>query len=132
MCSSCSMPFSTSATRVSRGVTLIRISSDKSCLPCGACLREQSEFAQQPGGLEHGQAHDCGMAAGKMGDETTGATLDAVGAGLAHGFAGGDVAGDGGIVEFGETHLRFAGGVFLAVGADQPDGGDHAMRAVGL
>src|SRR5436189_4880805 len=114
MCSSCSMPFSTSATRVSRGVTLIRISSDT--LPPSA----SGQAPEQRPGPVHRQAHHAGVAAFDAGYECAGAALDAVGAGLAAPLAARDVAGDVAFVHRAEIDDRFRHQVFLAAGVEHP------------
>src|SRR5688500_1090574 len=69
MSSSCTTPAPMIATRVSCGVTLIRISS-------------LTEFFQQAVGLVERQAHHAGIAAAQLDHEAPGAALDRVGAGL--------------------------------------------------
>ena len=72
MCSSCSMPFSTTATRVSRGVTLTRISSDSS--RAGLSVSDASDSldgaacrtCEQRRRLVQRQAHHAGVAARQM------------------------------------------------------------------
>src|SRR6185312_8989516 len=113
-CTSCSMPFSTTPTRASRGVTLIRISSVMGT-PAGSqtllisgrlctcrCTKPDrsgpvgpgTHLAQQAHGLEQRQAHHPGVAAGQVSDESGRASLDRIRAGLAERLAGGDVAVD--------------------------------------
>src|SRR6187397_2432500 len=108
MCSSCSMPFSTSATRVSRGVTLIRISSDT--LPPS----DRGELPQQHPCFVYRQSHHAAVAALDARDEGAGAALDAIGPGLAAPLAAVDVGGDVGFVQRAEFHRRFRQQVLLA------------------
>src|SRR5688572_16241427 len=79
--SSCTTPEPATATRVSCGVTLIRISS-------------LTQLVQELAGLVQRQAHDPGIAAVQLDDEARGAPLDGVGARLVVAFPGGDVLGD--------------------------------------
>src|SRR6185503_8465755 len=69
MRSSCTTPAPMTATRVSCGVTLMRISS-------------LTELFQQGLGLVERQAHDAGIAAAQLDHEAPGAALDRVGARL--------------------------------------------------
>src|SRR5437016_9354127 len=83
--SSCTTPLATTATRVSRGGTLMRISSlTKESAALG-------ESRQQLGRLVERQRHHPGIAAAQLDDEGRGAALDGVGAGLGVAFAGGGV-----------------------------------------
>src|SRR5512146_2491203 len=79
--SSCTTPASSTATRVSCGVTLIRTSS----------LTRRTHPLDHLGRLVQRQPHDSGIAAADGGDELRGAALDRVGAGLVVGLAGGQV-----------------------------------------
>src|SRR3954471_9957577 len=99
--SSCTTPLATTATRVSRGVTLIRISSLTGRE--SAALRE---LLQKLGGLVERQGHDAGIAAGQLGDEERGASPDGTGARLVVALAGGDVLLDLPRGELLEAHLR--------------------------
>src|SRR5207342_2318502 len=107
MCSSCNMPFSTSATRVSRGVTFIRISSDT------LAPSDRGELPQQHPCLVHRQSHHTAVAALDAGDEGAGTALDAIGPGLAAPFAAGHVGGDIGIRKLAEIHRRLRQQVLL-------------------
>src|ERR1051325_3104094 len=78
--SSCATPAPISATRVSCGVTLMRISS---------LMR-----AEQLRGLVEGQPHDAGVAAAQLDHEAPGAALDRIGAGLVVAFAAGGIVPD--------------------------------------
>src|SRR5262245_5758614 len=69
MSSSCTTPEPVTATRVSCGVTLIRISS-------------VTQFLEQLAGLVQRQPHDPGVAAAQLDDEARRAPLDRVGARL--------------------------------------------------
>src|SRR5215216_421701 len=69
MRSSCTTPEPVTATRVSCGVTLIRISS-------------VTQLFEQLARLVERQAHDAGVAAAQLDDEARGAALDGVSAGL--------------------------------------------------
>src|SRR5438045_4374974 len=84
--SSCTTPAATTATRVSRGVTLIRISS----LTASASAPLRQAFEELCGLVER-QPHHARVAAAQLDDEARGASLDRVGAGLVVAFAGGDV-----------------------------------------
>src|SRR5688572_33463144 len=79
--SSCTTPAPMIATRVSCGVTLIRISS-------------LTQLVEQLAGLVERQPHHAGIAAAQLDHEARRAPLDAVGAGLVVGLAGGHVLGD--------------------------------------
>src|SRR5690606_12894560 len=84
MWTSCTAPCSTTATRVSCGDQLIRMSW---FMGWGSSKDGKAGRAQQLGGLEGGQAHDAGVAAGDAADPQARVALDGVGAGLAHGLA---------------------------------------------
>src|SRR5689334_10826695 len=98
--SSCTTPLATAATRVSRGVTLMRISS----LTC-ADSPSLAELLQQLRCLVERQAHHAGVAAAQLDDEARGAALDGVRAGLVVAFAGGDVLLDVLRAQLLEAHL---------------------------
>src|SRR4029077_4303228 len=74
-------PEPVTATRVSWGVTLIRISS-------------VTQFVEELAGLEERQPHDTRVAAAQLHDKPRRAPLDGVGAGLVVALAGGDVLRD--------------------------------------
>src|SRR3972149_4077067 len=82
--SSCPWPALRTATRVSCGVTLTRISS---LTPCSHALQQLRRFIQR-------QPHDPGKAAAQFGDELRGAALDRIRAGLVVALAGRDVLPD--------------------------------------
>src|SRR5690606_37044619 len=77
---SCAAPFSTTATRLSLGVTLNRISS-LTTIPVSCAVLATA--AQQFGSLVQGQAHHSGVAALQMGDECGRPPLNSIPAGLA-------------------------------------------------
>src|SRR3954468_1035931 len=79
--SSCTTPEPVTATRVSCGVTLIRISS-------------VTQFVEELAGLEERQPHDSGVAAAQLHDKPRRAPLDGVGAGLVVALTRSDVVGD--------------------------------------
>src|SRR6056297_2055442 len=89
---SCSTPFSSTAARTSRGVTLIRISS-----PIGLSLRHRqgqqvdAGTGQQLSRFIQGQTHDAGIAALDPTHEQRAETLYGVAAGLVPGLAAGPV-----------------------------------------
>src|SRR5260370_2288311 len=80
--SSCTTPEPATATRVSCGVTLMRISS------------VTSELFEQLAGFVERQPHHAGVAAAQLDDEARRAPLDRVGAGLVVAFPGGRVLGN--------------------------------------
>src|SRR3989304_742256 len=82
--SSCTCPAASTATRVSCGVTLTRISS---LTLCSHALQQLRRFIQR-------QPHDAGKAAAQLGDELRGAALDRICAGLVVALAGRDVLPD--------------------------------------
>src|SRR5512142_3321719 len=93
MCSSCATPLCMTATRVSCGVTLMRMSSFMRPFyrmaqerPGGSGRRADAEAAQQQRGSVQRLAHHARIAAADLGHERAGAALDAVGAGLVHRF----------------------------------------------
>src|SRR5574341_968582 len=77
-CSSWTTPCSMRATRVSCGLTLMRISS----FIAGALDGRVADPREQPAGLEQRQADDPGVAAGDGPDEHGSPPLDRIGAGL--------------------------------------------------
>src|SRR5687768_9004499 len=79
--SSCTTPAPVMATRVSCGVTLIRISS-------------LTQLVEELAGLVERQAHHTGIAAAQLDHEARRPPLDAVGAGLVVSLAGGHVLRD--------------------------------------
>src|SRR6185503_1754421 len=91
--SSCTTPDPVTATRVSCGVTLIRISS-------------VTQFLEELAGLVERQPHDARVAAAQLHDEACRASLDGIGAGLVVGLAGGDVLRDLFGRELLELHFR--------------------------
>src|ERR1700754_2313839 len=100
MCTSWVTPCSITATRVSCGVTLTRISSVRAMAGGQANLPDGDfEFLQQLYRLRERQSHDTGIASRYSRDEGAGATLDAVGAGLVERLAADAVAPDVGISE---------------------------------
>src|SRR5690606_11719500 len=90
MLTSCSTPFSTRATRVSRGVTLISISCATRVLPVP--LVGNVEFLEQLRCLEQRQSHHAGITAFQSLDEHGRPPLDGVSPGLVPGLAGMPVA----------------------------------------
>src|SRR5215470_1159227 len=85
MCSSCTTPCSSIATRVSCGVTLIRISLLMS-------QDREAEPRQELGGFEQRQAHYTRVAPFQVLDERSGLALDSVAACLVERLPRGDVA----------------------------------------
>src|SRR5450631_4147384 len=91
MCNSCTTACSSIATRVSCGVTLMRISwligngGDGS-----ACYSWQmvADLGQYLGRFKQRQAHDARVAAFKVSDECRGASLNAIAASLVERLAG--------------------------------------------
>src|SRR5438309_67036 len=102
----CATPALVIATRVSRGVTLMRISS---------CTRSVQPLDELPGLIKR-QAHYAGVAAAQMHDEQGGPPLDRVGAGLVVALAAGDVLLDLVLGERLEAHFRDREGAFQPVG----------------
>src|ERR1700720_1355882 len=88
MCNSCTTPCSSIATRVSWGVTLMRIS----WVMESALEDVEADFAEDLGGRVQRQPHHSRIAAFDPADEHGGASLHGVRAGLVEGLAGGDVA----------------------------------------
>src|SRR5689334_23672131 len=116
--SSCTTPDPVTATRVSWGVTLIRISS-------------VTQFLEELAGLEERQPHDPRVAAAKLHDKPRRASLDGIGAGLVVALARGDVLRDllgGELLEldFGARHRRVD-----ALVAHQRHGGEDVVPAPG-
>src|SRR5688572_32359222 len=93
MRSSCTTPEPVTATRVSCGVTLIRISS-------------LTQVFEELAGLKKRQAHDARVAAAQLHDKARGASLDRVRAGLVVAFAACDVLRDLLGRKLLELHLR--------------------------
>src|SRR6056297_2005000 len=91
---SCSTPFSSTAARTSRGVTLIRISSPIALsLPLGCRQGQQIDArgSQQLPGLVQRQSHHAGIAALESAHEQRTEALDGITAGLVPGLASGPV-----------------------------------------
>ena len=128
MCSSCSRPFSITATRVSRGVTLI---SSSSLGVISDRPQRNAEVPQQDRGFVQRQTHDPGIAAGDSRDESRSPTLHGVGTGFTERLSGGDVSGNLGFAQCRKTHLGTDQCGLLSSGGNQPDGGMHLMRAAG-
>src|SRR5205809_5727573 len=114
MGSSCTTPEPVIATRVSWGVTLIRISS-------------VTQFFEQLTRFVQRQAHDAGIASAQLCDESRRAALDGVGAGLVVAFAGRDILRDLFARELLELHLRARQRRFELVVAHQRDRGQHLV-----
>src|SRR3990167_4606738 len=118
--SSCTTPAPATATRVSCGVTLIRISSS---LMGVASLKQLRRLVKR-------QSHDPRVAAAQLGDEARGAALDGVAARLVAPFTGGDVLPDLLGRELLEAHFRARQGAFHPVAVFQRDRGEHFVLAV--
>src|SRR5437660_11803113 len=152
MCSSWTTPCSSIATRVSCGVTLMRISwLMAKAIPESQARREnephepigvasdrgtsrvrseylQPDLGQNFGGLEKRQPHHSRIAALEMAYECPSPSLDCVGAGLVEGLAGGDIAFDLVIDQRAKCHPRRGDGdQDLCVPADGHRGAD-SMR----
>src|SRR3954471_16483564 len=112
MSSSCTTPEPVTATRVSWGVTLIRISS-------------VTQFVEELAGLEERQPHDARVAAAQLHDKPPCAPLDGIRAGLVVAFARGDVLGDLLGAELLELDLRARHRGVDALVAHQRHGGEH-------
>src|SRR5256885_4513754 len=97
--SSCTTPAVVTATRVSWGVTLMRISS------CTFAFGERDAL-EQARRLVQRQAHHPGIAAAQLDDEARRAPLDRVGAGLVVRLAGGEGLPDVRGAQVLELHLR--------------------------
>src|SRR5882672_8207741 len=121
-CSSWGTPACMTATRVSCGVQLIKISS---AMAGGGY--PDLEFPEELCSLEERQPHDAGIAAVKLGDERARAALDPVAAGLVARFAARDVGFDVRFRKLGEAHARFAHCQLDAVGQLQRNRGEHAV-----
>src|SRR2546422_7623589 len=121
MRSSCTTPAPVIATRVSRGVTLMRISS---------CTRSVQPLDQLPG-LVKRQAHHAGIAAAQVYDEQRRPPLDRVGACLVVALAAGDVLLDLLLGERLEAHVRDRERAFQPVCLLQRDGAQHLVRLAG-
>src|SRR6266700_4653479 len=129
-CSSCGTPACITATRVSCGVQLIRMSSviygqaprqgraacfdsrtsaDASVSPPEVSSSSSGlEFRDQLRGLVQRQPHDPGIAAVQLGDEGRGAALDRIGARLVGRLAALDVGFQLGLRELAEAHPALA------------------------
>src|SRR4051812_26287661 len=92
MCSSCATPACITATRVSWGVQLMRMSSLMAPILPRPAPAGDSELREHLRGFVQRQAHDAGVAAAQFLDERRGAALHGVGARLVHRLAGVDVA----------------------------------------
>src|SRR5208282_5700831 len=90
MCSSCTTPCSSMATRVSCGVTLMTIS----WLMAQRLYHRKADAGQDPGRFVQWQAHDARVAALEVLHERGGLALDRVAAGFIERLAGGDIAFD--------------------------------------
>src|SRR6476646_4849939 len=104
-CSSCTAPFSTTATRVSCGAQLMRMS----CIEVGVLfLRPDVDPRplEQRGRLVQRQTHDTGVAAFDPLDPGRGSALDGVGAGLAERLAARDITFDATLRQGCETNPR--------------------------
>src|ERR671937_733972 len=121
MRSSCTTPEPVTATRVSCGVTLIRMSS----------VTQAPKPLKQLSNLVERQAHDAGVAAAELDDEARRATLDRVRAGLIVGLAGGDVLFDLFRAERLEAHLRSRERALQVLRALQGHCGQHLVRLAG-
>src|SRR5690606_36189773 len=86
MCTSCTAPCSTTATRVSCGDQLIRMSWFMGCSMDSASKDGQARGAQQLRCLERGQADDACVASVDATHPQPRVALDGIGAGLAHGL----------------------------------------------
>src|SRR5581483_3854051 len=86
--SSCTTPCCRTATRVSCGVTLMRISSST------ALAHGTAEAGKQLAGFEQGQTHHTRVAAAQIAHERRSSPLNRIRAGLVHGFTGADVGAD--------------------------------------
>src|SRR4051812_27605041 len=97
-CSSCATPLCITATRVSCGVQLMRMSS-VTARPSLEASAFRAEGLDQLRRLVERQAHDARVAAAQLRYEHSRASLDRVAAGLDHGLAGVDVGLDLGVRE---------------------------------
>src|SRR5712692_10939246 len=114
--SSCTTPEPATATRVSCGVTLMRISSVTQLFKQFTC------FVQ-------GQAHDAGIAAAQLGDEARRAALDRVSPGLVVAFAARDVLPDRLFPERPEAHLGHREGALDPAGVFERYGAQYLVAA---
>jgi len=95
------------------------------------------ESAEQAADAGERQSHHIEVAPLDTSDEFSGAALDGIGAGFAHGFAGRDIGGDLACGERGEGHTRgFDGGEDARTArtgreAQESDGCEDAVRASG-
>src|SRR5262245_48948570 len=129
-CSSCGTPDCMTATRVSWGVQLMRMSSGMG--GTGRASREdttESEFLEELRGLVERQAHHAGVAAVELGDDRLPAALHDVPARLVARFAARDVGFDVGVRELGEAHPRLAQDELEALVELHRDRGEHAVLA---
>src|SRR6476646_6203565 len=116
--SSCTTPDPVTATRVSWGVTLIRISS-------------VTQFVEELAGLEERQPHDPGVAAAQLHDKPRRAPLDGIGPGLVVALAGGDVLRDLLGAQLLELDLRARHRRVDALVAHQRHGGEDVVAPPG-
>src|SRR6202165_613798 len=121
MSSSCTTPAPVTATRVSRGVTLMRISS---------CTRGPQPLEQLPG-LVKRQGPHARVAAAQLHHEERRVPLDRVGARLVVGLAGGDVLLDLLLGKPLEAHFRDRERALQPVGLFQRDCGQYLVRMAG-
>src|SRR5919199_6824267 len=121
MRSSCTTPEPVTATRVSCGVTLIRMSS----------VTQAPKPLKQLSHLVERQAHDAGVAAAELDDEARCTTLDRVRARLVVGLAGGDVLLDFVRGERLEADLRSRERALQMLSALQCHPGQHLVRLAG-
>src|SRR5450631_1343660 len=133
MCNSCTTACSSIATRVSCGVTLMRISwligrDGKSPESCGYSCCMVADLRQYLGGFKQRQAHDARVAAVEVADESGGAALDGVAAGLVEGLAGGHIAFDVALRERAKAHMRRRDGKDDLRVPAHGDGGKHVVR----
>src|SRR5919198_4037809 len=116
--SPCTPPEPVTATRVSCGVTLIRMSS----------VTQAPKPLKQLSNLVERQAHDAGVAAAELDNKARRATLDRVRARLVVGLAGGDVLFDLVRGERLEAHLRSGERAVQMLRALQRHRRQHFMR----
>jgi hypothetical protein len=89
------------------------------------------EGLKEAGDEGNGKADDVEVIAFNAGNPTSGTTLDGIGSGFVHGFAGGDIGGDFFVGEGEESDGGGFGGDFSVCGGDDGDAGDDAMGAAG-